>query len=422
MPSLAYNHAMTKPLAVHVLIDLEWRDDAGGHIKCWERLAQAATDRADLDLTLHVAGEQARIHPLAPHVRFHVHRPVFSTRALPFLGHVPDHSDLANYHPHLAATLKNADVIHTTDAFFNYARTAEKIAAQHGIPLIHSVHTDTVSYTELFTRTMLESRFGPVGKWLDGRFAIASHAADAMRAKLRRHQQRSHFVLTSRAEDHSFATHHAGAEKAKPYRLGLDFSRFHPDPLAHENIRARFNTPANATMIAFVGRLDEGKNIYTLIDACKQARAQGQNLFLIAAGQGPAQKTIHEELAGAAATPGFLQAHELAELYAGAHWLALPSQVETWSMAAAEALACGLPVLAAAQSGVGRFVQSHGAGLIVENNTTQAWAHALEVAARMKDDKGLRQRACHAAQAHFPSWEQALAEDFLPVWQAAAKK
>lgn len=418
--SLAYNHAMTKPLAVHVLIDLEWRDDAGGHIKCWERLAEAATQHAEIDLTLHVAGQTPRVKMLAPHVRFQVHKPVFSTRNIPFLGHVPDHSDLAGFHPRLADALRSANVIHTTDAFFNYAHTAEKVSKQYNIPLTHSVHTDTVSYTELFTASMLATRLGAAGKWLDEQFGISTKAAEDMRTKLRRHQQRSRFVLTSRKEDHAFAAAHVGEENARAYRLGLDFSVFKPDALAREKLNARYAIPPDAALFAFVGRLDEGKNIYTLIQACEAALKNGQKIFLIAAGIGPAEKTIHEKLVGHAATPGFLQAPQLAELYAGADWLVLPSQVETWSMAAAEALACGLPVIAAAQSGVGRFVQNQGAGLLVDENTPHAWAQALGAAIRLKDDKGLRQRAVNAAHHHFPSWEQALAEDFIPIWQKAA--
>jgi glycosyltransferase involved in cell wall biosynthesis len=406
---------MTKPLRVHVLIDLEWTPRSGGHIKCWERLAGAAATRGDLDLTLHVAGDAPRVEAIAPQVRFAVHKPVFSTRAMPFLGHVPDYTDMASYHPQLAAALENADLIHTTDAFFNFAQTAEKVAAQNNIPFTHSVHTDTVSYTELFTRSMLEKKLGSFGGVLNTVFKIPEQAAAGMRRKLARHQGRARAVLTSRAEDHAFAAQHAKAAYA--YRLGLDFDSFNPQRAARDKLAARYAIPENALLLAFAGRLDEGKNIYLLVDAVAEAQRRGEKLFLLAAGIGPAAGAIKEKLGAHAATPGFLPPEELAELYASADWLALPSQVETWSLAAAEALACGLPVMAAAESGVGRFIKEQGAGLLVTENSIAAWADTLAAARRLTEDKGLRARAFQAAKNHFPSWEQALGEDFVPIWK-----
>jgi glycosyltransferase involved in cell wall biosynthesis len=169
-----------------------------------------------------------------------------------------------------------------------------------------------------------------------------------------------------------------------------------------------------------VGRLDEGKNIYVLLEAFRAALQKGENLFLLAAGVGPAAEQIKETLSGHAAVPGFLSPEELAVAYASADWLALPSQVETWSMAAAESLASGCPVMAAAQSGTGRFVTAQGAGLMVGENTAAAWEEALHAAARLKSDRGLRARARAAAFQQFSGWQQALDEDFLPVWKQVA--
>ena len=130
-------------IRVAVLVDLEWRETAGGHVKCWERLSKAATRRDDLDMTVHFSGEAERVHELAPNVRYLVHKPVFSTNRIPFLSHVPDHTDLAPNHWGLAGYLPSVDVIHTTDAFFNFAKTALRVAKRTPVPLTNSIHTDT---------------------------------------------------------------------------------------------------------------------------------------------------------------------------------------------------------------------------------------------------------------------------------------
>ncbi len=93
-------------LRVGVLVDLPWTPSAGGHVKTWERIAAAAVALGpSLDLTVHFSGAEEATHVIAPHVRYRIHRPVLSTARLPFLSHVPDHSDLAPYHPRLAAAL-----------------------------------------------------------------------------------------------------------------------------------------------------------------------------------------------------------------------------------------------------------------------------------------------------------------------------
>ena len=53
-----------RPLKVGVLVDLALTADAGGHVKCWQRLAEAATGYGDrLDLTVHFNGP-ADVDPL----------------------------------------------------------------------------------------------------------------------------------------------------------------------------------------------------------------------------------------------------------------------------------------------------------------------------------------------------------------------
>ena len=49
------------PLKVGVLVDLALTAEAGGHVKCWQRLAEAAVGYGDrLDLTVHFNGPEPR--------------------------------------------------------------------------------------------------------------------------------------------------------------------------------------------------------------------------------------------------------------------------------------------------------------------------------------------------------------------------
>src|SRR5580700_8749854 len=167
VPRSASAEAM-RPLRVGVLVDLTLTAEAGGHVKCWQRLAEAAVGFGDrLDLTVHFNGPEPRQIELSRSVRYVLLPPVFSSARL--IRQVPDHTDLAPWHPRLARLLSTYDVIHTTDAFFCYARTAVRFARRHGIPVVSSIHTNTPEYARITTGKLLERTFGQ---------GVAYHAAN----------------------------------------------------------------------------------------------------------------------------------------------------------------------------------------------------------------------------------------------------
>src|SRR5579862_4098265 len=125
-----------KPIRVAALVDLPRSPEAGGHVKCWERLAEAAADaELPLDLTVYFSGRH-RTEVLGPGARLAHLPPLLSTAQLKFLPYVPDHTDLAPYHPRLARELADYDLIHTTDAFFAFANRRERQPAA-GHPARH---------------------------------------------------------------------------------------------------------------------------------------------------------------------------------------------------------------------------------------------------------------------------------------------
>src|SRR5580693_4116666 len=112
-------------MRVAVCVDLERSARSGGQFRFWEKLAHAAArSTPSFDLTVHVQGRRHGIDALAPHVRFVAHRPMLSTQWLGLSPEIPEHTDLAPFHAGLWRHLGSADVIHTTDAYFAYARTA----------------------------------------------------------------------------------------------------------------------------------------------------------------------------------------------------------------------------------------------------------------------------------------------------------
>ncbi len=413
-----------QPLRVAVLVDLQRTPQAGGHVKCWERLgAAAAESHLPLDLTIYFSGKETT-QELGPHTRFHSLPPVFSTAKLKFLPYVPYHTDLGAYHRKLAQELMQVDVIHTTDAFFAFARTAERVSREKNIPLVTSFHTDTPSYTRIFTRQTIETMFG--GGWLAQKMIrdwnLPERKGRDMDRKLVRHVGLCHTALVTREEDHVLADNILGKEHVHHLRLGVDKSVFGTHRADRPGIESKYNIPPGRIVVLFVGRVDVGKNIHTLTAAMESLIAEGAPLHLVTAGLGPATEEVKKRLGDHASVPGYVPPDELARLYASVDCLALSSEVEIRSMAGVEAMASSCPVLVSQKSGVAQLFNHTPAMKTVESGVGN-WAQALR---EFTNDPALRQTMRMAAldysQNHLAGWQDVLAEDLFEVWKEAARK
>ena len=412
----------TRTLRVGVLVDLAWSKQAGGHVKCWERLSEAAAAlRPDLDLTVHFSGDVRRRHDIAENVRYIIEPPVFSTARLGFLAHVPDHTDLAPWHGRLARALAHYDVIHTTDAYFAYARTASKVARAHGIPLVTSIHTNTPEYARLYTALTIERLVGggAIGRLLLGPLDVAGRAEASMRRRLLAHQMRCRFVLVSR-QDELASCGAAMPGRVRLLRRGIDRSCFHPQRRDRAWLERRFGVGPDAVVLLFVGRVDRGKNVGLLAEAMRGLDATGVPVHLFLAGEGSERAGIAAALGESATCPGNLLPDELARLYASADIFAFPSAIEEFANVVPEALASGLPVLLCQSSPMAALIREGETGFALPAEAPDAWraviaALATEPARRAR----LARAARRFAETSLPSWRDVLEQDVLPAWQAA---
>ena len=107
---------------------------------------------------------------------------------------------------------------------------------------------------------------------------------------------------------------------------------------------------------------------------------------------------------------------ELASWYGAASLVAVPSYNESFGLVAAEAQACGTPVVAAAVGGLTTVVRDGHSGLLVEGHDAHDWAVALE---RITDDEVRARLAAGAlVQAEQFTWD-ATAAQTLAVYEQA---
>jgi glycosyltransferase involved in cell wall biosynthesis len=132
--------------------------------------------------------------------------------------------------------------------------------------------------------------------------------------------------------------------------------------------------PAGPALVA--GRIAVEKGFDVAVDAC---RAAGR--ALVVAGDGPLRAELEARAAGADVRfVGRVDARELARLRAASSVALIPSRsAETFGLAAAEAMAAGLPVIA---SRVGALTELVGdAGTLVQPGDRAALANALRAMA-----------------------------------------
>jgi putative membrane protein len=409
------------PLRVGVLVDLVWSPTAGGHVKTWERLAAAAaTLEGSLDLTVHFSGASEATRVVGPNVRYRIHRPVLSTARLPFLSHIPDHTDLARYNPRLAACLPDHEVIHTTDGTFAFSRTAVRVARRRGLPLVNSIHTTTPFYTRVFTAATVErvAGRGPLGRLLLDQFDLAGRAETRMQRRLDEHLRACAFVLASRSDDRLRLSALLGPERVGLLRRGVDHALFDPRRRDRAWLEATFGIPQARDVVISVGRLDRIKNVLVLARAVQVLVARGRPIHLLCPGKGTDRQGLIEMLGDHVTCPGVLEPDTLARAYASADLCAQPAVVEELSNAVLEAGSSGLPLLVGESSGSGRFVVEGETGLVVGSAAPGDWVAALEAVLGDPERRSAMGRAARLwSLNHVPTWRQVLLEDLLPVWR-----
>jgi glycosyltransferase involved in cell wall biosynthesis len=174
---------------------------------------------------------------------------------------------------------------------------------------------------------------------------------------------------------------HAAAERLRALRAPI-----HDVHVVGHVVRdfAERSAAAGGAYALVASRLAPEKGIETAIEACRIAK-----LELVVAGDGP-----HELPKDSARFVGRVDEDELARLRAGAGLAIVPSRsAETFGLAAAEAMAAGVPVVASDIGALPELVEREG---LVPPGDAEALAQA---ARRRFGDQGAGERAIAAARA-----------------------
>jgi glycosyltransferase involved in cell wall biosynthesis len=190
--------------------------------------------------------------------------------------------------------------------------------------------------------------------------------------------------------------------KVRLIHHGVDLGRFRPAPPAANEAAPAVAPP----LLLSVGRLVEKKGFPDLLAACAQLKQAGYRFRCAIYGEGPLEAELAAtitrlDLADTVELAGVCPQHELvpvfqrADLFVLAPFITEDGDRDGVPNVLVEAMACGLPVVSTAVSGVPELVQHEANGLLVPPHDAPGLAVAL---AALLDDPARRARLGQAAQ------------------------
>jgi glycosyltransferase involved in cell wall biosynthesis len=248
-----------------------------------------------------------------------------------------------------------------------------------GVPLVASFHTDLARYLPGYRLASLERA---VWGWLAGVHNLAH--VNLCPSSVTQRELREH-----------------GVANVGIWRGGVDTVRFHPDQRSFA-LRDRLSGGRpDQPLLLYVGRLAREKGIESLawvMDELPEAR-------LALVGDGPDRIRLERVFAKLPVHfAGFLAGDELAAAYASADVFVMPSSTETLGFVALEAMASGVPVVAADAGGLRDVVQHGENGLLYDPSQRKA---ALAPIRELLASRGLRLQLARMGRktAENASWE-----------------
>ncbi|MHC9417662.1 glycosyltransferase family 4 protein [Sphingomonas citri] len=250
------------------------------------------------------------------------------------------------------------NIVHVSSPEF-LGHAAVTWARRHRIPVVSAVHTRFETYFQYYGLAAVQ----PAIKWI-----------------LRRFYDRADRVLVPTP---SMAEVIRGLGVTTPVSLwgrGVNHRRFHPSArdLAW---RRSLGIADDELAIGFLGRLVLEKGLGVFAHVLARLDAMGIRHRVLIVGKGPAREWFAERVPQAAFA-GFQSGDDLGRAVASMDLLFNPSVTETWGQVTSEAMAAGVPVVAARATGAVDLLDDGVTGLLVTPQDIEGYAAAIATLAR----------------------------------------
>jgi glycosyltransferase involved in cell wall biosynthesis len=296
--------------------------------------------------------------------------PIYRVPGVPFPPY--PRIKLSPAHPGVGRALRRfgPDLIHTVNPFIlgpggiYYARRLK-------VPLVASYHTNVATYARYY-------RLGL--------------GVDATRWYTRQLHNRATINLCTSETTMDYLLGE-GIKRVRLWPQGVDARHYHPGKASGPWRERLSGGHPSERLLLYVGRLAPEKGIERLKAVLREV--SGTRLAIV--GDGPARPSLERAFTG---TPtvftGLLHGEDLAAAYASADAFLFPSTTETLGIAMLEALASGLPVVAARSGASGEVVSEGESGLFYEPSSPAMLVAAVR---RLCSDDDLREALARGARA-----------------------
>ena len=277
------------------------------------------------------------------------------------------------------------DVLHLATEY-SLGLTGLRIGRQVSIPVVASFHTNIPGYLPYYGFPWASDLCWRYLRWFHNQAEVTFSPSETNRRVLRSH----------------------GFENVRIWGRGVDTERFAPTHRC-STTRERHG-PRDALHLLYVGRLTPEKDLPILFDAYQRAAAAkpSRPIHLVLAGDGAYSPRIREQAPSGVTFAGYLEGPALSKAYSSADVFVFPSRVETLGNVVLEAMASGLPVVAAAEGGTLENVRDGVNGLLCVPGDADALAQGIM---RLAQEPELRAQLSHNARAWAEerTWELAFA-------------
>lgn len=289
-----------------------------------------------------------------------------------------------------------ATMVHAATPF-GMGLAARRAARRTGLPLVTSYHTHFTAYAQFYQLGLLSTSGWRFLRWFHNGGARTYCPTAAVAAELERH----------------------GFLNTTVWGRGVDTETFSP-AWRTPQLRSTFGLREHELLVLYVGRVAREKGIDDVIDAMRllQALPDAPPCRLLVVGDGPHLAACRARAGDSVTFIGHRSGEELSRLYASADLFVFPSTTDTFGNVTLEAMASGLPVLAA-DSAVTRELLVPGAGSFHIPGDARGLASHI---ARWGRDPALRRAAGRRGRegAHARSWDLVFDELFTDYLAVAA--
>lgn len=232
-------------------------------------------------------------------------------------------------HPLVKRYLKSfrPDVVHVVNpALLGLAGVF--YARQLGFPLIASYHTNVAQYMNYYHLSLFKPLIWQYFRSMHNQAEMNLCTSQTVKEEL---------------EQRKFRNVHL-------WKRGVDLQKFRPEKKSMAMRNRLTSDHPDKTLLLYVGRLAAEKEI----EKIREVLEASPDLWLALVGDGPYRKELESYFSDSNVTfTGFLYDEALAEAYASSDIFIFPSTTETLGLVILEAMASGLPVVAA-ESGPSR--------------------------------------------------------------------